>query len=75
MRDDEELGISREVGDLFESKVVNLNHIIFQVQDNSYDPLGLNDLPNAIELCIVLFYLGVVLFVELKVDIDGVSVS
>ena len=40
---------------LFESKVVNLIRFIFQVQDNGAYPLGLNDPPNSIDFCIVLF--------------------
>ena len=56
MSADEELGYSTEVVESFESKVVNLTRVIFQVQDDSAYPLVINDPPNAIDLCIVLFY-------------------
>ena len=52
-RADGEFGISGEVVDLFERKVVNLNHVIFQVQNNGAYNLGINNPPNAIDLCIV----------------------
>ena len=56
LRADEEIGRSGEVVYLFESKVVNLNYIIFQVQDDGADPLSHNDTPNAIAFCNVLFF-------------------
>ena len=55
LRAGEELGHSGEVVDLFESKVVNFTHVIFQVQDEGAYPLGINDTPNAIDFCIILF--------------------
>ena len=56
MRANEKLGRSGEVFDLFESKVVNLTRVIFQVQDDGAYSLGINDPTNAIDLCINLFF-------------------
>ena len=56
MRADENLGRSREVLDLFESKVVNFTRVILQVQENSAYSLGINDPNNDIDLCINLFF-------------------
>ena len=55
LRADEELGCSGELVDLFLSKVVNLTHVIFQVQDDTTYPFGINEPPNVIDLFIVLF--------------------
>ena len=55
IRYNEDLGRSREVLDLFESKFVNFNRVIFQVQDNGVYPNGITELPNTIDFCIVLF--------------------
>ena len=55
MRADKKLGRSGEVLNLFESKVVNLTRVIFQVQDDGAYTLGLNETPNAIDFCIILF--------------------
>ena len=55
MRADEKLERSREVLDLFESRVVDFTLVIFQVQDNGAYPLGINDPANVIDFCIVLF--------------------
>ena len=55
MRADEELGRSGVVLDLFESRVVNLTRIIFQVHDSGAYPLGLNEPPNTIDFYTVLF--------------------
>ena len=42
LRSDEELGRSREVVDLFKSKIVNFTCAVFQVHDEgTYIPLGL----------------------------------
>ena len=73
--DDEDLGRSGYVLELFESKVVNFNRTLFQVYDYGAYPLWINDIPNSIDLCIVLFYQGFVLCVDIKVGIDGVSAS
>ena len=56
LRGNEELGSSKEVVDLFEIKVVDLTRVLFQIQDNSEYPLVIYDTPNAIDLCIVLFF-------------------
>ena len=56
LRDDEELGSSGGVVELFESKLVNFTRVIFQFQDDGAYPLGINDLPNSIDFCTVLFY-------------------
>ena len=58
MRTDEDLGLSGKVVDLFEGNVANFTRVIFQVQDDGAYPLGLNDPPNDIGFCIVLFYRG-----------------
>ena len=55
VRADEELGRSGEVVDLFESKVMNLTRVIFHVQEDGVYPLRINDPPNNIDFCIVLF--------------------
>ena len=55
MRADEEIGIFGEVADLFVIEVVNLTRVIFQVQVFGAYPLGLNDTPNVIYFCTVLF--------------------
>ena len=55
LRADEELGSSREVLDLFKTKVVKFTCIILKDQYNGDYPLGIYDLPNAIDLCIVPF--------------------
>ena len=73
--DDEDLGRSGEVVELFESKVVNFNRVLFQVQDYGAYTLWINDIPNAIDLRIIHFSQGFVLGVDLKVGIDGVSAS
>ena len=56
MRANDELGRSGELVDLFESKVVNLTRVIFQVQDDGAYPLELNEPLNVIDFCIVLFF-------------------
>ena len=58
LRADEELGRSREVVDIFESKVLNFSHVIFQVQDDGEYPLGINEPPDSIEFCIIIIFLG-----------------
>ena len=55
LRADEELGRSRKVVDLFESKFVYFTFVIFQVQDDDAYPFVLNYPPNSIEFFIVLF--------------------
>ena len=55
LRADEELWLSREVVYLFESKVVNLTRVIFQVQDDGAYTPGLNKPLNSIDFYIVLF--------------------
>ena len=55
LRSDEDLRRYRGVVDLFESKVLNFTRFILQVQDNDAYLLGLNDPPNTIYFCIVLF--------------------
>ena len=72
---DEDLGRSGEVVDLFESKVWGFTRFIFQVQDNSAYPLGINGLPNSIDFCVVLFSSGFLLCEELELGIGGVSAS
>ena len=54
---------------------MNFTHVIFQVQDYGAYPLGINDPPNSIDFCIILFYWGFVIYVEIEVGIDGVSAS
>ena len=56
MRADGKLGRSGGVLDLFESKTVNFTRVLFQVQDDGAYPLGINEPPNDIEFCIVLFF-------------------
>ena len=73
MRSDDDIGRSREVVELFESKVVDFNRVIFQFQDVIADTLGINKSPDSIDFCIVLFLWGFVLYVEFEVGIDGVS--
>ena len=73
LRADEDLGRYGEVVDLFESRDVGLTHVIFQFQYYGEYPLGLNDTPNAIDFCIVLFSYGFLLCVELEVGIHGVG--
>ena len=53
LREDEEIGHSREVVDLLKSKIVNFYCFIFQVQDNGAYPLGIDGAFNAINFCIV----------------------
>ena len=52
LRADEELGRSREVVDLFKSKVVKFTCVVFQVHDDGDYPLGIDETPDAIVLCI-----------------------
>ena len=52
LRADEELGSSREVVDLFKSKVVKFTCVVFQVHDDGDYPLGIDETPDAIVLCI-----------------------
>ena len=56
MREDEELGGSREVVDLSKIKIVKFNFVIFQVQDDGAYLLGIDDTPNAVECCVVPFF-------------------
>ena len=56
MRADENLGRSREVLDLLKSKVVKFSCVVFQVQEDSAYFLGIDDIPNAIGLCIIHFF-------------------
>ena len=51
-----ELRRSKEVVDFFESKVVNLTHFIFQVQDGGAYPLGINEPPDSIDFSIIIFF-------------------
>ena len=55
LRDDKELGLSREALELFKSDTAKLTCVIFQVQDDGTYPLGLDDTPNAIDFFIVSF--------------------
>ena len=75
LRDYEELGHSREVVHLLKSNIVNFICVLFQVQDNGVYPLGLYESPNVINFCVVPFFYGVVLCVELKIMVDGMSAS
>ena len=54
---------------------MNFTYVVFQVQDDGAYPLGLDDPPDSIDSRIIPFYRGFVLYVDLKVGIDGVSVS
>ena len=72
---DEELGLSREVLDLFKNKIVTLTCVVFQVQDKGAYLLGIDDPPDIIYLCIVPFFWGFVLCVELKIGVYRVSAS
>ena len=56
LRADEDLGRYMEVVDFFESKVVNLTHFIFQVQDGGAYPLGINEPPDSIDFSIIIFF-------------------
>ena len=49
---DEYLGWSREVLDIFKDYIMNFICVIFQVQDDGAFPLGLDETPDAIDLCI-----------------------
>ena len=62
-RADEGLGRSREVVDLFKSKVLKITCVIFQVQDGGAYLLGIDDPPNYIYFCIVPFFWGFVICV------------
>ena len=73
--DDEDLGRSGEVVELFESKVVNFNRVLFQVQDYGAYPLWINDIPNDIGLCTALFSQRFVICIDIKVGIEKVSAS
>ena len=55
MRTDEELGRSREIVELFKSKVVKFTCVVLQIQDDGTDPLGIDDPYNAIDFCIYPF--------------------
>ena len=58
MRADKDIGIYREVSDLFKINIVEIICVVLQVQDNGAYPLGLDDPPNAIDLCIGPFSWG-----------------
>ena len=45
LRADEDLGRYMKLLDFFESKVMNLTRVIFQVKEKSSYPLGINDPP------------------------------
>ena len=49
--------------------------VVFQVHDDGDYPLGIDNLPNVIEFCIIPFLEGFVLYVELKIAVDEVSSS
>ena len=55
MRADEELGISREVVDLFKNNIVKFACVVLQIQNRYENPLGLDDTPYDIDLCIINF--------------------
>ena len=52
LRDDGELGCSREVVDVFKDNIVKFNCVVFQVQGFGACPLGLDDTPDDIDFCI-----------------------
>ena len=56
LRSDEEIVRSREVLDLFKSKIVKFTFVVFQVQDDGAYPLGIDDTPNAIDFRIITFF-------------------
>ena len=49
MRDDEELGIPREVADIIEIEIVNFSYVVFQVQDNDMYHLEFGSPSHAVE--------------------------
>ena len=52
-RNDEELGLSREVVYLFKNNILQFTCFILHVQDCGYYPLGLDEPPDYIEFCVV----------------------
>ena len=56
MRDNEEIGRSREAVELFKVKVVKFTCVVFQSQDKFAYSLEIDDLPNSIYFCIVPFF-------------------
>ena len=50
---DEEIGCPREVVDNSEVEIVNFACIVLQVQYDGAYPLVFDDLPDAVDLCIV----------------------
>ena len=53
MRADEELGLSMEVVDIFLNEIVEFTCVSFQLQGDGDYLLGMDDLPNAIDSCII----------------------
>ena len=52
LRDYENFGCSREVFNIIELYIMNLSHIVLQVQVNGAQPLWFGDPPDAVDLCV-----------------------
>ena len=53
LKADEELGISREVVNLFKSNTAYFTFVVFQVEDDGDYPFGIDEPPKNIGFCII----------------------